>query len=197
MSLTEKQRRFVKAYLIEPNGKKAAIAAGYSPKGAEVQASRMLSQAKVQQALAEARKAVSIEAGITPAMVIAELAKIGFSDIRKVVKWMSDVQKMAFDPDTGEPVLEITNRIVLEDSEGLDEATAGSIAEVSMTKSGTLKVKLYDKRGALNDLAQILGMKTALRAPKAPGVPSPDPQPSPAAPDAPEGGDNGWGQLLN
>lgn len=196
MSLTEKQRLFVRAYLIDGNGKKAAIAAGYSPKGAEVQASRMLSHVKVQKALAEARQALSADAGITPAMVIAELAKIGFSDIRKVVKWMSDVQRMAFDPDSGEPVLEVTNRIVLEDSGSLDEATAGSIAEVSMTKGGTLKVKLYDKRGALNDLAQILGLKSAARVP----AKSPQPQPPGATPPAPAdaGDDDGnWGQLLN
>lgn len=46
--LTPKQEAFCREYLIDLNGKQAAIRAGYSPKTAEVQASRLLSNAKVQ-----------------------------------------------------------------------------------------------------------------------------------------------------
>lgn len=45
--LTPKQKTFVKEYLIDLNGKQAAIRAGYSLKTAESQASRLLSNAKV------------------------------------------------------------------------------------------------------------------------------------------------------
>jgi phage terminase small subunit len=38
----------VKEYVIDLNGKQAAIRAGYSPKTAEVQASRLVKDAKVQ-----------------------------------------------------------------------------------------------------------------------------------------------------
>ena len=41
--LNPKQKRFVSEYLIDLNAKQAAIRAGYSPKTAEVQASRLLS----------------------------------------------------------------------------------------------------------------------------------------------------------
>ena len=44
--LNPKQQRFVDEYLIDLNGKQAAIRAGYSEKTAEVQASRLLSNAK-------------------------------------------------------------------------------------------------------------------------------------------------------
>lgn len=53
--LNEKQRRFVDEYLIDMNGKQAAIRAGYSTATAEVQASRLLSQDKVKAALETAR----------------------------------------------------------------------------------------------------------------------------------------------
>lgn len=49
--LTDRQMRFVTEYLKDCNGKQAAIRAGYSVKTAEVQASRLLSLAKVQQEL--------------------------------------------------------------------------------------------------------------------------------------------------
>ena len=65
MSLNPKQQRFVEEYLVDLNGTQAAIRAGYSPKTAEVQASRLLSNAKVQQAVAEGRARLSQSTGIT------------------------------------------------------------------------------------------------------------------------------------
>lgn len=56
MSLTPKQAAFVVAYLVDSNGKKAAIKAGYSKAGAEVAASRLLRHPKVAEALKKARK---------------------------------------------------------------------------------------------------------------------------------------------
>src|SRR4051794_11457661 len=49
--LTPKQQRFVEEYVVDLNGKHAAIRAGYSATSAEGQASRLLSDAKVQQAV--------------------------------------------------------------------------------------------------------------------------------------------------
>lgn len=45
--LTPRQRRFVDEYLLDLNGKQAAIRAGYSPKTAEVLASQTLRNPKV------------------------------------------------------------------------------------------------------------------------------------------------------
>lgn len=55
MSLTPKQAAFVAAYLVDSNGKKAAIKAGYSKAGAEVAASRLLRHPKVAEALSAAK----------------------------------------------------------------------------------------------------------------------------------------------
>lgn len=59
MSLTAKQTAFVAAYLIDSNGKKAAIKAGYSSAGAEVAASRLLRHPKVAAALKKAKAEAS------------------------------------------------------------------------------------------------------------------------------------------
>jgi phage terminase small subunit len=54
-ALTEMQQRFADAYLIEPNGTKAAIAAGYSEKTAASTAWRLLRNTKVMAAISKAR----------------------------------------------------------------------------------------------------------------------------------------------
>lgn len=50
--MTKRQERFIQEYLIDLNAKQAAIRAGYSPKTAQEQASRLLSNVKVQTAIA-------------------------------------------------------------------------------------------------------------------------------------------------
>jgi phage terminase small subunit len=58
MSLTAKQQRFVDEYLLDSNGKQAAIRAGYSPRSAEVQASKLLSKGKVSEEVKKRRQEV-------------------------------------------------------------------------------------------------------------------------------------------
>ena len=100
-------------------------------------------------------------------MVIAELAKIGFSDIRQVVSWRSATRLN----ENAEPGALITaaNEVTIIDSESLSDSVAGAIAEVSQTKDGTLKVKLYDKPTALVRIGQHLGMFRPLPSPEAAG----------------------------
>jgi phage terminase small subunit len=80
--LTPKQSRFVEEYLVDLNGKQAAIRAGYSAKTAEVQASRLLRIAKIRVALSAAMRARSRNPEVTPDRVLVELAKIGFANMR-------------------------------------------------------------------------------------------------------------------
>lgn len=56
MALTAKQQRFVDEYLKDLNATQAAIRAGYSPKTADQQASRLLTNVKVREYLAERMK---------------------------------------------------------------------------------------------------------------------------------------------
>jgi Terminase small subunit len=58
LHLTKRQAIFVKVYVSENNGTKAALAAGFSPKGAGQQACRLLKQENVQAALARIRASV-------------------------------------------------------------------------------------------------------------------------------------------
>lgn len=80
---TDRIELFCRAYIVDLNGKKAAIAAGYSKKTAEVQASQLLRKLKVKARVAELQKEQTDKLDITAARVLKELAKMAFLDPRK------------------------------------------------------------------------------------------------------------------
>lgn len=84
--LTAKQQRFVEEYLLDLNGKQAAIRAGYSRKTAEVQASRLLSNAKVAAAIAAAQAARSERTEITADMVLQHWWGIATADANQLIQ---------------------------------------------------------------------------------------------------------------
>ncbi|WP_313395386.1 terminase small subunit [Pseudomonas sp.] len=157
MALTAKQQRFVEEYLIDLNATQAAIRAGYSKKTANEQGSRLLANVSVSAAVAESMKSRSGRTGITQDMVLKELAKIGFSDIRKVVRWGETMVRMVEADDEGPEDMVPYHGLALVDSTEIDDDTAAAIAEVSQGRDG-LKVKLHDKKGALVDIGRHLGM---------------------------------------
>lgn len=157
MPFTTKQLAFITEYLVDLNGKQAAIRAGYAPGSAEVTASKLLRLAKVQQAIGAARAKLSAATGITAERVLNELAKIAFTDIRKLVRWRSGVLTEV-ENDDGEMEVTFAADVELVASDDLDEATAAAVKEVSITATRQLKVKLHDKRQALVDLGRHLGL---------------------------------------
>lgn len=98
---------------------------------------------------------------ITKERVLAELAKIGFSDIRKAIKWHGQLETEEDNPDGGDVLVIrniVSNHVQLVSSEDLDDDTAAAIAEVSQNATGGIKIKMYDKKGALVDIGKHLGM---------------------------------------
>jgi hypothetical protein len=79
--------------------------------------------------------------GITVERVLQEYARIAFADLRHIVKW-------------GPKGLELVK------PEGLSEADVAPIHEISADgeDSGHYRVKLYDKKAALDAIARHLGM---------------------------------------
>lgn len=148
--LNPKQLRFVEEYLIDLNATQAAIRAGYAIRGAEVQGFRLLSNAKVAEAVAEAQARRSERTEITQDMVLRELALLGFAN-------MSDYMHIGSD---GDPILDFS---------GLTREQAAAISEVTVEdfKDGRgedardirkVRLKLHDKKGALVDIGKHLGM---------------------------------------
>jgi phage terminase small subunit len=129
----------------------AYVAAGFSKNDSN--AARLNRNEQVVSRVAELLAVAADRNGITIDRIISELAKIGFADIRRVVKWGESVAVKRVD---GDEVV-VSHDIALLSSAEIDDDIAGAIAEVRQTKEG-LAVKLHDKRAALVDLGKHLGM---------------------------------------
>ena len=81
MKLSLKQSRFVDEYLIDLNGAQAAIRAGYSPRCAKEQASRLLTYAHVQAEIEERNKDIEIRLEISRENVLE-----GFQEAYELAK---------------------------------------------------------------------------------------------------------------
>ena len=82
--LTEQQVLFCKEYVIDLNGKQAAIRAKYSEDTAESQASRLLSKVKVKQFIQLLMDKRSTKLELDADDILRELMKIGYADIRTI-----------------------------------------------------------------------------------------------------------------
>lgn len=163
--LTPKQAAFVRAYLETGNAseayRRAYNAKNMKPETIKVKACELLKNGNVAATVERRQDQVAEKHGITVERIISELAKIGFSDLRKAVKWGSRKIDPAVDEDAaaamanGEAIF--TNSVELVPSGDLDDDTAAAIAEISEGQHG-IKIKLHDKKGALVDLGKHLGM---------------------------------------
>jgi len=149
MTLTAKQQRFVEEYLVDLNATQAAIRSGYSKKTAEQQGNRLLGNAKVAADIASSQANRSQRTEITQDRVLQELARLGFYDIRKAVRWRNT-------PTIGTEG-EIVYPVEMIASEDMDDDTAAAVSEVSLTAQG-VKIKMADKLGALEKMGKHLGM---------------------------------------
>ena len=84
-SAEARRLKFVKHYISNGNnGVQAAISAGYSPKGAAVTASRLLTLPNISQALEQERERAAAATGLTVERTLRELARIAYQDPRKL-----------------------------------------------------------------------------------------------------------------
>jgi len=148
MPLNDNQRRFIAHYRnATPRNATRAYEAVYAAKGhmAEVNASRLLRNAEVAEAIAEADADELRDLGITPARVLREIARLGFADVRQLYD------------DTG----------ALKSPHELDDDLAAAVAQVEVVSyvkedsdepllTRTHKIRLWNKEGSLKLLAQHL-----------------------------------------
>jgi len=141
-ALSERQRKFVSEYLIHLNATKAAVRAGYSPRSAaDIGHTLLRRHPAVMSAIAAAMAERERRTQVTADRIVTELARIAFADIRSFADWSKDGVELR-------PRSEIS----------ADDAAA--IAEIYGVGSagGRPKLKLHDKRAALELLARHLGM---------------------------------------
>jgi phage terminase small subunit len=149
--MTDAQKRFCDEYLIDLNATRAYKVAYPSCKKEETAnaaSSRMLRNVKVQEYISKKQQEIEKRTEVTQDMVIKELAKIAFLDIRKLYTENGQLKNIAdIDSDTAGAISSLET---LEEYEGYGE---------DREKIGdTQKVKLLDKTKALELLGKHLGM---------------------------------------
>ncbi len=149
--MTDAQKRFCDEYLIDLNATRAykvAYPKCKKDETANAASSRMLRNVKVQEYISEKQKEIEKRTEVTQDMVIKELAKIAFLDIRKLYTENGQLKNVAdIDSDTAGAISSLET---LEEYEGYGD---------DREKIGdTQKVKLLDKTKALELLGKHLGI---------------------------------------
>ena len=140
--ITAKQERFCQEYVVDLNATQALIRAGYSARGAKQTANHLLTKPDLLALVDKLKKERADKIGVTAEMVVKELAKLAFTDLVDVV----DITK---------------NRQRLKTPLEGDRVKLGAIAEITEITNGaktTRRIKMHDKKGALELLGRHLGM---------------------------------------
>jgi len=136
-ALTPRRWEFVRQYVALGNGSAAARRSGYSERSASSEASRLLKNDEVIEALEWYRASEAERLGVTPARVLEELAAIAFADLGDYVRIID-----------GAPVVDLGE---------LPAGATRAIASIDETSSG-IRFKLHDKQAALVTLARSFGL---------------------------------------
>lgn len=127
--MTPRQQKFVQEYLIDLNAKQAAIRAGYSPKTAQEQASRLLSNVKVQNAIA---------------VFMENMTASNIADIQEIMKHLTTVMR----GEAKEEVLIFTGN-------GVQQITTKQVSAKDRIRAAELLGKRY---GLFSDKVNIDGL---------------------------------------
>ena len=144
--LTVKQKKFVQEYLIDGNATRAYKAAGYGSNGnlktPNVSAYQLLRNPRIQREIQHEMEERNRRVHIDQDKVLKELSKLAFSNIKRMSSW------------TKEDITFFASRDISD-----DDAAAIQEISINFTQFGAnLKIKLYDKRQALVDLGNYLGL---------------------------------------
>lgn len=135
-----KHKAFCHEYIVDFCGKDAVIRAGYAVRNPTEKACHLLKDPGVQKLLIRLMRKREIRTEITQDRVLEEYAKIAFFDIRKIYDDFGDLKHV----------------------QDLDDDTAAALigVDVNMVSKdiGTKKIKMADKKAALDSVARHLGM---------------------------------------
>lgn len=148
--LNPRQARFVEEYLVDLNATQAAMRAGYAPGSAPVAGARLIKNAKVQEAITAGMAARSRRTEVTADRVLREMARIGFSDLRRCFGPEGQLLRPEQWGDEAAPAI-ASVKVTTRPSGEVDENDNPIIEQVH-------ELKLWDKPGALRDMAKHLGM---------------------------------------
>lgn len=153
-----RRARFVEEYLVDFNGTKAAIRAGYAPSGAGTEAYRLLKNAQIKKAIEKRKAEILAEISVDQFRISRELSRIAFHDVRQLYNESGELkQPRKMDCDSAAAVVSIET--VRRSLPGEEDENGNPVFET------VLKVRTHDKIRAL----ELLGKHTGMFADQAQG----------------------------
>lgn len=147
-----REEKFAREYVIDLNGTRAAIAAGYSKKGADVAAVRLLGNARVKELVAKLTEKKFDALDFSANKVLGELCKLAFSNMLDYVKIDNGeayVDLSTLTREQAAAIQEVTSEVYVEGYEG----TGDDKKPIQVKRT---KFKLADKRSSLELLGKHL-----------------------------------------
>lgn len=151
MDLTDKQKRFCEEYMIDLNASQSAIRAGYSEDSAKEQGSRLLTNANIQEYISELKQSKSEELNISQNMVLKELMKVAFGDVKN---YFDDNGRLI-------DINELENEVSASIKSVTVQQEKTLIKGESIVESSIKKIESYDKLKALEIINKMLGFYSA------------------------------------
>ena len=142
--LTHQQVRFCQEYMVDGKAQRAYIAAGYSPGGARQNAHAMLKNYSIMYYLDKLRADQAVRTMTTSDRIVAEMARIAFSDVRNIVNDDGSLKRIEdLDKDTAAAVVSV--KVI---AKPVAKEDGGKVYEE------VIEYKFGDKRAALETLGK-------------------------------------------
>ena len=151
----QKRLKFVRALVAGKTQKQAAIAAGYSPRTADSQASQILKQPKVQALLKRLLNKADAKAIVTRERIQNELAVMAFADIKDYVTIGSEGEVTV---KTFDAMPKGASRAIQSVEEVRRIMGSGEGDGKNVVLEVRTKLRHHDKLGSLKELAKLGGM---------------------------------------
>ena len=170
--LSNRQTSFVAEYSVDKNATQAAVRAGYSPRGADVQGGRLLKKPEVARAIGAAIAEQSARTGITADWVLRRLFEIAGADPNELIQHRRVACRACYPDVVDGPALnslceprrdcrqcrgEGVGHVHVSDTTKLSPSAAALYAGVKTTKDG-IEIKMHDQMAALEKLGRHLGL---------------------------------------
>lgn len=147
--MTPKQEKFCQEYMIDLNATQAAIRAGYSVKYANTNVTKLLQNTTIAKRIEELKKETEKESKVNLQMVLDELARIAFMDLRKLYDENGELKKITdLDDDTARAL------------SGVEITVERAYSDGDKKPDYTKKFRTVDKKGALELLGKHFGAFT-------------------------------------
>lgn len=150
LTLNPKQQRFCEEYVVDLNGTKAAIRAGYSQRSAAVQSARLLIKDNIKTKIDELKSKKSQKVQITAELVLGELLKLATADLSLAYDEHGNLKPIKDIPEAVRKCISSVESFEEYQGAGKDRLYIGE----------TKKIKFWDKTKSLDLLGRHLALFT-------------------------------------